>query len=197
LKKKKTGEFLVVGNGTSLEFIEDKFKQEDLSSRLHCTGALSGQDLIDAYHAMDVFAFASHSETQGLVLVEAMAAGIPVIAVDAPGVREVVEDRVNGRLIENDDENKYCQALEWFCALPEETKLKVKEMVKKTAEEYSVTNFVEKAIGIYEQLLKQNYAERSLLDNPWTEILRLIKAEIKLAKTFTKATTAVLNVDNH
>ena len=59
--------------------------------RLHMPGSRSGQALIDAYHAMDVFAFASQSETQGMVLVEAMAAGVPVVAVDASGVREVVD----------------------------------------------------------------------------------------------------------
>ena len=42
---------------------------------------------MNVYHAMDVFVFASQSETQGLVMTEAMAAGIPVVAVDAPGVR--------------------------------------------------------------------------------------------------------------
>ena len=43
-------------------------------------GALEGQALVDAYHAMDALAFASKSETQGMVLIEAMAAGAPVVA---------------------------------------------------------------------------------------------------------------------
>jgi 1,2-diacylglycerol 3-alpha-glucosyltransferase len=73
--------------------------QEGVADRLHLAGMLKGKDLVDAYHAMDVFVFASQSETQGLVVTEAMAAGIPVVAVDAPGVREVVKDFVNGRLM--------------------------------------------------------------------------------------------------
>ena len=48
---------------------------------------------------MDVFAFASRSETQGMVVAEAMAAGVPVVALNASGVREVVRDGENGFLL--------------------------------------------------------------------------------------------------
>jgi glycosyltransferase involved in cell wall biosynthesis len=48
---------------------------------------------------MDVFAFSSRSETQGLVVTEAMAAGLPVVALRASGVREVVQPGVNGLLL--------------------------------------------------------------------------------------------------
>jgi hypothetical protein len=45
--------------------------------------------------------------------------------------------------------------------------------------------------------LKSKYGKRSLTENPWMEAIGLIKAEIKLAKTFTKATTAVINGHDH
>jgi 1,2-diacylglycerol 3-alpha-glucosyltransferase len=51
---------------------------------------------------MDLFVFSSKSETQGMVLVEAMAAGKPVIALDASGSREVIQDGENGRLLSED-----------------------------------------------------------------------------------------------
>lgn len=51
--------------------------------------------------AMDIFAFASHTETQGLVLAESFAAGVPVVALDAPGVRDIVVDNRNGRLLKS------------------------------------------------------------------------------------------------
>ncbi len=196
LKKNNDSAFLVVGSGTSLDVIKNKFNKAGLSSRLFCTGPLKGQELIDAYHAMNVFAFASHSETQGLVLIESMATGIPVVAVDAPGVREVVDDGVNGRLIEGDDSAKFTAALEWFSSLPDESRHKVKQMSKATADKFSVSCSVNKALSAYEQLLKSQHTLRSLTDNPWMEVLSLIKAEMKLAKSFTKATTAVLNSDD-
>jgi glycosyltransferase involved in cell wall biosynthesis len=94
LKSQPAAHFLVVGKGPSEEVIQQIILQEGLQDRFHMAGVLKGDDLINAYHAMDVFVFASQSETQGLVLTEAMAAGIPVVAVDAPGVREVVKEEL-------------------------------------------------------------------------------------------------------
>ena len=70
-----------------------------------------GRDLADAYAAMDVLAFASKSETQGMVLAEAMTAGLPVVALDGPGVRDIVRDGVNGRLLDSDNEDQFAAAL--------------------------------------------------------------------------------------
>jgi 1,2-diacylglycerol 3-alpha-glucosyltransferase len=75
-------------------------------------GILRGTELADCYKAMDVFVFASKSETQGLVLMEAMAAGVPVIAVRASGVSDVVEDRKNGRILRaNCSEKNFARAI--------------------------------------------------------------------------------------
>jgi glycosyltransferase involved in cell wall biosynthesis len=60
---------------------------------------MQGEALADAYAALDVFTFASHSDTQGIVLAEAMAAGLPIVALDAPGAREAVTDGSNGILL--------------------------------------------------------------------------------------------------
>jgi glycosyltransferase involved in cell wall biosynthesis len=83
-------------------------------SRVHVLGSRSGQELIDAYAAFDVFAFASTSETQGMVLVEAMAAGVPVVALDAPGARDVVRSERNGCLVSRgrDEGQRFEQAIE-------------------------------------------------------------------------------------
>ncbi len=94
--------FLVVGTGPSETRIKDIFRQQGLESRLIMAGQKSGTDLVNAYAAMDLFVFSSQSETQGMVLAEAMAASLPVIALDAPGAREVVTDNYNGRLFEAD-----------------------------------------------------------------------------------------------
>ena len=94
--------FLVVGSGPSEKEIRKIFQSKNLVQNLIMPGSQSGQALSDAYSAMDLFAFSSRSETQGMVLLEAMAAGQPVIALDASGVREVVEDGRNGRLLPAD-----------------------------------------------------------------------------------------------
>ncbi len=192
LKKERKAGFLVVGEGDSLELIKERFKQENLSERLYCAGILSGRDLVDAYHALDVFAFASHSETQGLVLIEAMAAGVPVVAVDAPGVREVVEEKMNGRLLEADYQEEFSEALEWVYNLSEEAKKKLKKAAKSKAEEFSVSGSVDRALGIYEELIGKKQDRHCPSKEPWAEILSSIKAEMKLAKGFAEATRKTL-----
>lgn len=193
LKKKKEAEFLIVGEGDLLELIKDKFKKNNLLERLHCPGILSGQELVDAYNALDVFAFASHSETQGLVLLEAMAAGIPVVAVDAPGVREVLDDKRNGRLLKNDNQKEFSQALDWVFSMSQERRRKLKEAAKRKAEKFSVFGFTERALKVYQELIDKKHTRHSLTKNPWIEVLRLVKAEAKLVKGFTKATKEALN----
>jgi len=92
----------VVGDGPEGSNIRRAFSSRDLDDRLIMTGKLSGQTLLDAYAAMDVFVFCSFTETQGMVLAEAMAAGCAIIALNGPGVRDVVADGENGRLLAGD-----------------------------------------------------------------------------------------------
>ena len=90
---------LLVGDGPERERMEAILQAAGVRTRVVFTGKLSGPRLHDACAAMDLFAFASTTETQGLVLAEAMAAGAPVVALDASGARDVVRDEVNGRLL--------------------------------------------------------------------------------------------------
>ncbi len=68
------------------------------------TGRLPFEQLVEVYFDATVFTFPSITETQGLVLAEAMAAGLPVVAVNAFGVRDTVDDGINGYLVELDKE---------------------------------------------------------------------------------------------
>jgi len=90
---------VIVGDGPESPRLRQCFERAGVDQRLRATGKLTGKPLVDAYAAMDVFAFTSCTETQGMVLAEAMAAGTPVIAVDGPGVRDIVSDGSNGRLL--------------------------------------------------------------------------------------------------
>jgi len=62
------------------------------------TGALPFDTLVNVYFSADLFVFSSVTETQGLVLIEAMAAGLPVVAVRANGVNDMVDNDINGKL---------------------------------------------------------------------------------------------------
>jgi glycosyltransferase involved in cell wall biosynthesis len=119
VQNQQAARFLVVGDGPSRQDILAIFSRQGLEDRLILAGKMTGRDLADAYAAMDLFAFASKSETQGMVLVEAMAASTPVVALDAPGAREVVRDGENGRLLgENAPPQEFAEALSQPCQDP-------------------------------------------------------------------------------
>ncbi|MGR6835657.1 glycosyltransferase family 4 protein [Syntrophomonas erecta] len=69
-----------------------------LKSDVIFTGALPFDTLVHVYYSSDLFVFSSMTETQGLVLIEAMASGLPVVAVRAYGVQDMVDHNKNGIL---------------------------------------------------------------------------------------------------
>lgn len=79
--------------------IRARAEQPTLTGRVHLTGALPRADALARLAGSDLFTFASRTETQGLVLAEALAAGLPAIAVDGPGVRDSIRDGVDGRVV--------------------------------------------------------------------------------------------------
>ncbi len=81
---------LIVGGGTQAHALRRLVGELGIGRQVVFSGPLEHGRVLDCYAAADVFAFASPTETQGLVIVEAMAAGLPVAAVGAGGVAEVV-----------------------------------------------------------------------------------------------------------
>ena len=142
---------------------------------------------------MDVFAFASFSETQGLVLAEAMAAGVPVIALNAPGVKEVVKDGFNGRLLSGNSAASFVSALEWIIGLTSDQRRILIDHAHETANRFSVTTTTRKALSCYEKLMAKNFAERKEADYQWEKLLLLIKAEWEIVKGMTEAASIALS----
>jgi len=179
--------FLVVGSGPSAQEVEGIFRQHGLSGRLHLAGPLEGRRLADAYHAMDIFAFASRSETQGMVLTEAMAAGVPVVALDAPGAREVVHDRVDGRLLPREDSGAFTAALRWVASRPPEERRKLQAACRRTARSFSLEACAERVLYLYERTRSTERLPRAVGDNLWSSAVRLIEAEWELWVNFARA----------
>lgn len=86
----------IVGDGPHRQQLEAHFR----GTRTTFTGFLHGEELAQAYASSDVFVFPSTTETLGLVLLEAMASGLPVIAASSGPAREQIENGVNGFLFE-------------------------------------------------------------------------------------------------
>jgi len=102
IKENPAACFVVAGRGDAEPDIREIFRENNIAERLIMPGNFTGNELADCYVAADIFVFASRSETQGLVLAEAMAASTPVIALSASGVDDVMRDEVNGIRLDAD-----------------------------------------------------------------------------------------------
>jgi glycosyltransferase involved in cell wall biosynthesis len=184
--------FVIIGDGPSVPMLKDFCERAGIMDRVHFTGALRGPRLADAYRAMDVFAFASKSETQGLVLIEAMAAGAPVVAIDAPGVRDVVEDRRNGRLLPGQDVRQFAAALAWVKALAPGEAGAMRHAALATAKEYAMSRCAERALALYRQVCDRKRRVRRN-EHLWAKTARRIRTEWTLLRKTVKATGAAFN----
>lgn len=178
LKQAPRARFLVVGSGPSEQPLRAELAAAGVDARLVMTGTLTGAELAAAYAAMDVFAFASHSETQGMVLAEAMTAGVPVVAVDASGVRDIVHDGVNGRLLAADDVRAFAAALQWLVELTSGERRRMSAALQATAEEFSLDRCAERALAVYETLVARQ-ARRAAPDDEslWATARRALERE--------------------
>lgn len=192
--------FLVVGKGPSQEEILNIFKTYHLESNLIFTGSLEGRSLVDAYHAMDLFAFSSFSETQGMVLTEAMAAGTPVIALDGPGVREVMSHEKNGIMMhKKTDPKDFSKEIEKIVRQPEKLE-KWHQGALETADIFSREKSAEKLQRLYESMIRQHNLTMSVdstghhqaLD-AWDSMLMSIESEWDLVVEKTKSLFDTLN----
>ncbi len=95
---------VVTGDGPALAEVRRRAAAEGLGGRILFTGRLEGEELAACYRAADVFVFPSLTETQGLVLAEAMAAGLPVVARRAEALEAVLTDGREGFLCGGDEE---------------------------------------------------------------------------------------------
>lgn len=179
--------FLLVGSGDASAAIEGVLREHGVAERLHATGTLRGGALADAYHAMDVFAFASHSETQGMVLAEAMTAGVPVVAVDAAGVREVVVDEKNGRLLAEDDVEAFADALAWCLERDRGGRDALRRAALETAESFSLSRCADRLFEVYERVVQEDRREERPDDSTWSAIGRWIEEEWAMLSGKTQA----------
>ena len=97
----------LVGDGPYRSQLEKIF--ENTSTTF--VGYLSGEELASAYASGDAFLFPSSTETLGLVLLEAMAAGCPVLGANKGGIPDIITDGINGCLYEPDGEDNGSKSL--------------------------------------------------------------------------------------
>lgn len=142
-QKGKSFRHLMIGEGPGRGVLEAEIRRLGLSENVILVGNKKNAEIKNYHAASDLFLFTSRSETQGVALLEAMAAGSPVVAVEASGVRDIVDDGENGRLTSVDPQ-EWANAI--LAAVSEDGKIeKMSRGAKETALQYAEGRVAEQA----------------------------------------------------
>ncbi|WP_289008475.1 glycosyltransferase [Marinobacter nauticus] len=139
--------FLMIGDGHQRDRLQKKIDSLELGSHFTLVGAVQPEEMALWYNLGDAFLFASKSETQGMVILEAMSAGLPVVAVRSSGIEDVVRDGLNGyKTPENQARwiEKARQLLE-----NDDLRTELSEKARAFAADYSIEQFARDVRGIY------------------------------------------------
>ena len=151
-KKKQRAKLLVVGDGPAKEYYMELAVKMNISEDVIFCGFVSDDKLPQYYACSDAFAIASKFETQGLVILEAMACGKPVAGINYRAVPELIKDKKNGFLFDEDDPMNCANAV-IECL---ECNGDIKRNARKTAELYSMESCTKKLIDAYEETLNSH-----------------------------------------
>lgn len=150
-QKGKNFRYLLIGDGPERENLQEKIKANGLEKEVILTGRIENAQVPAYQKACDAFLFSSKSETQGIVILEAMAAGNPVIAVKASGVEDMVVNGLNGYMTE---ENPILWAEKIVTLmLDEELKKQVSYGAYITATKYSENKIAQRAAEAYNRTI--------------------------------------------
>jgi glycosyltransferase involved in cell wall biosynthesis len=138
----------LVGDGPYRQDLERIFAD----TPTHFVGYLTGESLGAAFASADAFIFPSRTETLGLVLLEAMAAGCPVIAANAGGIPDIVTDGINGYLFDPTDEQGAIVATQRLFANQEEREL-LRQNARQEAERWGWAAATKQLQGFYRSVL--------------------------------------------
>jgi glycosyltransferase involved in cell wall biosynthesis len=142
---------VVTGEGPALPDLRRRVAELDLARHVRFLGYLDRRHgLADAYAAADCFVFASRTETQGLVLLEAMSFGLPIVALAANGTLDLLEP-ARGALVPPFEVTEFAAAVERLL-LDRELRERLGGEGIRQAAEWSPRRFAERLAGLYREL---------------------------------------------
>jgi 1,2-diacylglycerol 3-alpha-glucosyltransferase len=145
--------FVLAGEGPALKSLKKEVKELRITENVLFVGNLDRHaDLNDCYRAADVFVFSSRTETQGLVLLEAMAQGVPVVSIAELGTRDVLRDGV-GVWIAQEELTDFSGKVVTMLGDEQERKV-LGDSGREYALEWSASNQAKRMLRFYEAALK-------------------------------------------
>ncbi|HTD45803.1 MAG TPA: glycosyltransferase [bacterium] len=147
---------LLVGDGPERQDLQAQAQRLGLGERVIFAGELDHAHVVDALHACDLFVFPSQTETLGLAVLEAMAAGRVVVAVQGGAMPDIVRDGETGRVVPPDPE-ALRRAIADLLAAPEQRQA-WGARAQGAAAAYRQDRVLEQLLGVYDALLESRHA---------------------------------------
>lgn len=159
-KNNKNVKLLIVGDGPDIKKYKAKTKKLKLENNIIFTGKVPYNEIQYYYNLGNVFVTASTTETQGLTVIEAMAASLPVVCIDDESFRNTVVNNLNGYLFNNKKEyRKYIEDL------VNDKKLlkKIGKQARISTDQYSSKYYAERVLDVYKKTIKENKHSKTFL----------------------------------
>ena len=151
LKHRSDVRFVIAGEGELRHTLEQRLRETGLEGKVLLLGFRSDIDAL--LPACTLFCLSSHMEGLGTSLLDAMAFGLPVVATNAGGIPEAVEDGVTGRIVPPRDPSRLAEALLDLLGDPDRRSAMGRAGRASFEQRFIVDRMVENTIGIYEELL--------------------------------------------
>lgn len=142
---------LLIGDGEEKDALQQRIDQHQLSDCVQLVGPVPPDEMAIYYQLGDAFIFASKSETQGMVILEAMAARLPVVAVRSSGIDDVVREGYNGYKT-REDRNEWIDRVQQLLENDRERE-QLADQALEFARDYAIDRFADDVAGIYAHVL--------------------------------------------
>lgn len=153
LRKNSRVKFLAAGDGDLVSRLKKMSEESGIGERIFFEGIVPKDEIKNYYAAGDIFVYASKSETQGMILTEAMYSGLPIVTVRATGAEDIILDGETGFLV-SENEAEFVAAAEKLIA-DENLRKRFSEDAKRVArEKYTSSICAEKMWEVYKKAIE-------------------------------------------
>jgi len=141
----------IAGDGPEKKKMKKYIRKLELKDTVRLLGNISPEEITLYYQAADIFIFASQAETQGLVILEAMAGGCPVVAIDASGINDIIINGKNGFKTKDNLDEWNMQIIKVM--EDEVLRTTLANNARTFASNFSIEDMAEKVAQLYYQIL--------------------------------------------
>ena len=152
---------LIVGDGPDYDLYKEIIEKDHLENNVIMTGKVAWEEVPYYYHLSDIFLTASHTETQGLTVIEAMASSVVPICIDDESFKNTIIDGLNGRIFNNEKE---CKEIITELYNNNELTKKLSNQARINSDRFSAKYFAESVLDVYKYAIEHKKNRHSLIN---------------------------------